>query len=444
VSHARARFAELAGLFEAGLAAVDAGSALRRAVVVAGGRLELDGEPVGDAARLAVLAVGKAAGPMAAALEEVAGERIAGGIVVTKVGHGVPLRQLALREAAHPVPDARSLAAGREALAWVAELRPEDVLVVLLSGGASSLLSCPAAGLSLAELAETTRLLLAGGADIEQTNAVRKHLSALAGGQLARLASARRIHVLVVSDVPGDRLDVIGSGPFAPDPTSYGDALAALSARGIAERVPPRVREHLAAGARGERAETPKPGDAAFARVRHRILATNRTALDAVCAAARRSGLRTRVLPALRGEARQAGARLARQAEALRGEAPLLGVAGGETAVTVVGRGRGGRSQELALAAAIALEGRAPTALLAGGTDGSDGPTEAAGAFADEGTLERARRRGLDAGAALDDNDSHGFFAALGELLVTGPTRTNVMDLALVRVDPSPGAGSLP
>jgi glycerate-2-kinase len=196
----------------------------------------------------------------------------------------------------------------REALAWVAELRPEDVLVVLLSGGASSLLSCPAAGLSLAELAETTRLLLAGGADIEQTNAVRKHLSALAGGQLARLASARRIHVLVVSDVPGDRLDVIGSGPFAPDPTSYGDALAALSARGIAERVPPRVREHLAAGARGERAETPKPGDAAFARVRHRILATNRTALDAVCAAARRSGLRTRVLPALRGEARQAGA----------------------------------------------------------------------------------------------------------------------------------------
>ena len=437
MSHPRARFEELAGLFGAGLAAVAPDAAIRRAVGVRGGLVSVAGEPVAEGARLVVLAAGKAAAAMASAFEQIVGERIGGGLVVTKDGHGLPLRRLALREAGHPVPDARSESAAREALALVRSVEPRDELVVLLSGGASSLLAGPAAGLSLEELATTTRLLLAAGADIEQTNAVRKHLSAVSGGRLALCTTARRVHVLAISDVPGDRLDVIGSGPFAADPTRYADALAALAEVGIVAGVPPRVRAHLEAGGRGEHPETAKAGDPALSRVRHRILASNATAVEAVRAAAERRGLASRLLTPLRGEAREAARRLVAEAEALRGVGPVLCVAGGETTVTVVGRGRGGRSQELALAAAIALDGGEATALLAAGTDGTDGPTDAAGAFADEGTLARARELGLDPQGALAHNDSGGFFGALGELFVTGPTRTNVMDLALVRVDPA-------
>jgi glycerate-2-kinase len=374
---------------------------------------------------------------MAAAVEEVAGERVAAGLAVTKDGHELPLRRVALRLAAHPVPDARCEVAAREAMALVERARAEDVLLALLSGGASSLLACPAPGLELADLAEATRRLLAAGAEIEELNAVRKHLSALAGGRLARRARPRRVEVLLISDVPGDRLDVIASGPFAPDPTTYRDALAALSARGLERELPERVRAHLAAGARGEREETPKPGDSALARVRHTVLATNRTAVEAARRAAERRGLRAEVLEGvLRGEAREAARALVARARAARGPSPACLVAGGETSVTVRGPGRGGRSQELALAAALELDEGAPTALLAAGTDGSDGPTDAAGAYADESTLQRARRAGLDARAALDANDAYAFFAAEGGLFRTGSTRTNVMDLALLRVDP--------
>jgi glycerate-2-kinase len=433
----RPRFRELAAIFAAALAAVDADAAVRRALRREGEALRVDDVGLAPGQRLVVMAAGKAAAAMAAAAEAVAGDRLAGGLAVTKDGHGAPLRRIALRFAAHPVPDARSEAAAREALELVGRAAPDDCLLVLLSGGASSLLACPAPGLALGDLAAATRALLAAGAEIEELNAVRKHLSALAGGWLARRARARRIEVLALSDVPGDRLDVIGSGPFAPDPTTYADALAALSGRGVLAEVPEPVRAHLAAGVRGEREETPKPGDPAFAGVRHRVLATNRTALEAACAAAERSGLRAEALAgALRGEARDAARALVAAARAARGGAPVCLVAGGETTVSVRGPGRGGRSQELALAAALELDGGPPTALLAAGTDGSDGPTDAAGAYADEGTLARARRAGLDARAALAANDSHTFFRAEGGLFVTGPTRTNVMDLALVRVDP--------
>jgi glycerate-2-kinase len=298
-------------------------------------------------------------------------------------------------------------------------------------------LACPAEGLSLEDLAETTRALLESGAEIEELNAVRKHLSAVSGGRLARRASARRVEVLAISDVPGDRLDVIGSGPFAADPTTYAGALAVLSARGVVERVPESVRRHLESGARGEREETVAPGDRALARVRTTVLASNRTAVEAARRAALRRGLTTRVVsPPLAGEAREAGRALVALARDGRRPEPLCLVAGGETAVTVRGPGSGGRSQELALAAALDLDGGAPTALLAAGTDGSDGPTDAAGAYADEGTVARGHRAGVDGREALRDNDSHGFFAAEGGLFVTGPTGTNVMDLALLRVDP--------
>jgi glycerate-2-kinase len=429
--------AELEGIFREALAAVAAGDAVRRVVAGDGRRLALDGRLVDDGARLLLLAAGKAAAEMAAAFEERAGARIAAGLAVTKDGHGVPLERVTLREASHPVPDTRCERAAREALTLLESARPEDVLCVLLSGGASSLLACPAGGLTLEDLAATTQVLLEAGAEIEQLNAVRKHLSAIAGGRLAQRTRAGRVEVLAISDVPGDRLDVIGSGPFAADPTTYTDALAVLAERDVLERVPARVRAHLEAGASGELEETPKPGDRSLSRVSTKLLATNRDAVEAARDAAQRRGLAVRVVsPTLEGEAREAGRWLVDLARRAPARDPLCLVAGGETAVTVRGRGRGGRSQELALAAAIDLDGGPAAALLAAGTDGSDGPTDAAGAFADEGTVERGRRAGVDARAALAENDSYGFFSAEGGLWVTGPTRTNVMDLALVRVGP--------
>ena len=436
--------AQLERVLRASLAAVDAGAAVSRAVARAGGGLVICGSPLAENRRLWVLAAGKAAAAMAAAFEALGGDRIAGGLAITKDGHGLPLKRIALREAGHPIPDARSEAAAREALALVEGAGHDDPLVVLLSGGASSLLACPAPGLSLADVAATTSLLLSAGAGIEELNAVRKHLSAVGGGRLGRCAPSSQIEVLAISDVPGDRIDVIGSGPFAPDPSTFADALDALDRRGVRGRVPVRVAAHLEAGARGEAEETPKPGDAGLARVRTTLLATNATAMAAAAAAAARLGMHpVLVSGSLQGEARDAGRRLAALAAAIpptAGDAtPVCLIAGGETVVTVRGRGRGGRNQELALAAARVLAGRRGIAILAAGTDGSDGPTDAAGAFADGGTLERARARRLDAGAALAENDSYSFFAAEGGLLVTGPTHTNVMDLVLLHVDRSAG-----
>jgi glycerate-2-kinase len=432
----------LESIFRQALAAVEPGATVRRQVTRdAGGVISIAGTPLAPDARLVVLAAGKAAGPMARALEAVAGERIAAGLAVGPVGGGVRLERIEALEASHPLPDARSEAAGRAALRMVSRARARDLLVVLLSGGASSLLAVPAPGLRSEDLGAVTRLLLASGAPIHEQNAVRKHLSALAGGQLALRAAAERIEVLLLSDVPGDRIDVIGSGPCAPDPTTYADAIAALERRGLRERLPDPVRRHLEAGLRGERSETPDTREPRLRRVRHHVLASNRTARDAAARAAAREGLRPVCLtPPLTGEARIAGRRLAALARALAVPRPCCLVAGGETVVTLRGNGRGGRSQELALAAAIALAGSRDTALLAAGTDGRDGPTDAAGAFVDGSSVARGRALGLDARAALENNDSYGFFSAAGGLLRTGPTRTNVMDLVLAYAAPPEAA----
>ncbi len=427
----------LEALLAAAIRSVHAGTRLRAALEREGDELRLAGRALPRDVRLVVLAVGKAAAAMARELERVAGERVAAGLAVTKPGHGLPLRRVALLEAGHPVPDARSTAAGREALRLVEACRPEDVLVVLLSGGASALLSSPQPGLGLDDLVATTALLLRSGAEIDELNAVRKHLTELSGGRLAARATSGRIEVCVVSDVLGDRLDVIGSGPCAPDPTTFADALAVLERRGILGRVPVAVRSHLRAGARGERKESPKPGDPVFARVTTTLLASNREALDAAAYEAAARGLRAVVVSdRLRGEARDAGRRLAGLGRALRCRGPVCLLAGGETTVRVRGTGRGGRSQELALAAALALQGDPRVALLAAGTDGSDGPTNAAGAYADGGSVARGGRLGLDAGTCLERNDSHGFFAREGGVVRTGPTGTNVLDLVLVHVSP--------
>jgi len=432
--------ARLERIFRRALAAVDAEAAVRRALATdAAGALAIAGRAVPPSARLVVLAAGKASAAMAHAVESMAGDRVAGGLAVTKRGHGRPLARVVVRETSHPVPDARCERAAHELLAAAAGMRADDVALVLLSGGASALVACPLPGLSLEDVAVTTACLLAAGADIHALNTVRKHLVDVAGGRLARAIAARRVDVLAISDVQGDPLDVIASGPCAPDPTRFADALAVLARQGLRDAVPARVVAHLEAGARGEREESVKPGDPVFARVGATIVARLEDALAAAESAARDEGLRPlRVGAPLAGEARDAGARLAALARRHAGDAPLCLIAGGETTVTVRGGGRGGRSQELALAAALAWDGAPGVALLAAGTDGTDGPTDAAGAFADGGTIARAAARGADAAAALAANDAYAFFDREGGLLRTGPTGTNVGDLVLLAVDPWP------
>lgn len=422
----------LEGLLAAALQRVDPVTVLGRQVEHGANRLLLAGREVPAGVRLVVLAAGKAAASMAATLEQRAGDRVARGLVVTKEGHGVPLSKLTLRYGGHPVPDARSERAAREAIAMAEGAAPEELLVVLLSGGASALWSCPLPGLTREDLAATTRLLLASGAEIREVNAVRKHLTELSGGRLASRATAHRIEVLMISDVLGDAVETIGSGPCAADPSTHAQALEILERYGLRPRTPARVLAHLEA----RRHESVKPGDPCLERVSSTLLAANRHALSGAREAAHQLGLPVvTVTERLRGEAREAGRRIAALARSLRGRGRRLLLAGGETTVSLRGEGRGGRNQELALAAACALEGSAGIALMAAGTDGTDGPTDAAGAFVDGDTIQRGRALGLDARAALERNDSYSFFRREGGLLVTGPTRTNVMDLVLVLVD---------
>jgi hydroxypyruvate reductase len=333
------------------------------------------------------------------------------------------------------VPDEAGLAAAAEVESLLSGGRPGDLVLVLVSGGGSALLPAPAEGVTLAEKQAVTSLLLASGADIGEMNCVRKHLSRLKGGGMARRAAPARVATLVLSDVVGDPLDVIASGPTVPDPTTFADALEVLRRRGIAERVPPAVRARLEAGARGEIPETPKPGDPALRGGLPALVGTNRIAVAAAARRARALGFRPLVLSTtVTGEARDVAAVLAAVAREARGSGqpaapPCCLLSGGEPTVTLRGKGKGGRNQELALAAALALEGIPGVALLSAGTDGSDGPTDAAGAICDGATAARARAAGLDPRRHLEENDAYPLFAALGDLVVTGPTQTNVMDL---------------
>jgi len=372
---------------------------------------------------------------MAAAVEEWAGERLAAGLCVTKEGHGGSLGRFRVRETAHPVPDERSAAAGREALELAARVGEEDTLVVLLSGGASSLWSAPLPGLTLDDVRIVTGSLMSAGADIEALNTVRKHLTAVSGGRLARATGAGRVEVLALSDVPGDDPAVLASGPCSGDSSRFGDALAVLEERDLLAAAPPAVRAHLEAGRAGRIEESVAPGDPCLSRVRFTSLGNNEDACAAACAEAERAGcVVRRYEPGLHGEAREAGRNLVRAARRLGAERELVLVAGGETTVTVTGDGKGGRNQELALSAALELAGETGATLLAAGTDGTDGPTDMAGAFADGETVARAEAAGVSAADALAANDSYRFFAAEGGHLHTGPTGTNVMDLVLVHV----------
>ncbi len=391
--------------------------------------------------RVWLVAVGKAAYPMARAAREVLGGRVQGGVVLTKAGHaGPPLPGLSLYEAGHPVPDERGVQAARAIEALLAQAQADDLVLLLLSGGGSALLVSPAPPLTLEDLRRTTDLLLASGATITEVNAVRKHLERLKGGQLARLAAPARVVALVLSDVLGDPLDAIASGPAAPDPTTFAEAWTVLVRYGLAERVPQAVRERLQAGLRGEVPETPKPGDPLFARVRHHIVGSVRVAAEAALTEARRLGFHAAIATTtLEGEAREVGRALAAvlREMAVYGRPlprPACLIWGGETTVTLgTGpHGRGGRNQELALAAVEPLAGVPGALLVAFATDGTDGPTDAAGAVVDGDLLARAQALGLRAPDFLARHDAYRFFAPLGALLRPGPTRTNVNDLTLL------------
>jgi len=392
------------------------------------------------AGRIIVLAAGKAAGSMS----EVAEAHYLGrgfpparleGIAITRHGYGRPTRKIEMVEAGHPLPDAAGLQATERVLALAQSAKEDDLVLVLLSGGASANWIAPVPGVSLDDKRALTRALLASGADIREINSVRKHLSRIKGGRLAALAARAQVLALAISDVPGDDPTVIGSGPTVSDPSTLADAEAILRRRNV--EIAPAIARALREGDN----ETSKPGAAVFARTQYRIVARPADALAAAARAARDEGLISIILgDRIEGEAREVARDHARQALALvgKGRRTLL-LSGGELTVILRGKGRGGPNQEYALALALALDGAANIAAIAGDTDGTDGgvgrPDDPAGAFIDATTLSRARALGLDAARFLDENDSSGFFERLGDLLTPGPTCTNVNDLRAIFVD---------
>ncbi len=378
--------------------------------------------------RTIVVGAGKAAAAMARAVED----RWAGpltGLVVTRYGHGVPTRFIEVVEAGHPMPDEAGTKAAERIMRLVQGLTEDDLVLALISGGGSALLSLPAPGVTLADKQAVNKALLNSGAPIAEINCVRKHLSAIKGGRLALAAQPARVVALIISDVPGDDPAIVASGPTVPDATSLADARAILAKYGIA--VPPAVAAHL------DRpdSETPKPGDPRFAHVENRVIATARGSLEAAAVVARQAGIVSILLgDDIEGEARVVAAEQARLA--LSQATPCVLISGGETSVTVRGNGRGGRNAEYLLALAIALDGVAGIHAIACDTDGIDGTEDNAGALLGPDSLARARGLELGAQAMLDDNDGYGFFSALGDLVVTGPTRTNVNDFRAILVLP--------
>jgi hydroxypyruvate reductase len=426
-------------MLHAALAAVEPGHAVRQHVHRNGSHLVLsDGRQMPLGRRTIVIGAGKASAPMAAALEDLLADHLDTGVVVVKQGHTCPLQRIRLIEAGHPVPDDQGLVGAETLLRTVAGLAPEDLVICALSGGASALLPAPVAGLGLAGKQAVTRLLLASGADIQAVNTVRKHLSLIKGGRLALRAHPATVLTLAISDVVGDDWGTIGCGPTVADPTTLAEARLACQTAGIWEALPPAARAALMDPAQ----ESPKPDHPCFAGAWRLLVASNDLALSAVVATSQGLGYRAlRDSQPLRGEATEAARRFVSQAAELArsGQATAL-IAGGETTVTLGAHpGLGGRNQEFALAAALALEDLDPALswrirILAAGTDGNDGPTDAAGGLVDAGTATRARQAGRDPQRDLQSHDAYPCLDAGGALLHTGPTRTNVMDIAVALI----------
>jgi glycerate 2-kinase len=429
-------------IFEAGVQSADPFVALKKVLQLEDERLRV-GERIYDLAEiqnLFVVGCGKAAARMGLALESVLGARIRSGVVSVKYGHGIQLERIEVVEAGHPVPDVAGLNAARRIIDLARLCKKRDLLCLLISGGGSALLPYPADTLTLTDKIRTTSVLLRSGATIQEINAVRKHISGVKGGRLVHLAAPARSIALILSDVIGDSLEVIASGLTVPDCSTYGDCLHIIRDYDLDTRIPRSVVDFLKRGARGRIPETPKPSDPFFQNVQNIIIGNNAQAIAAAQKRAEAFGYRTLVRSEpIAGESRAAAkSHVAIVKEIGRrnkpASRPTCLVSGGETTVTVRGDGIGGRNQEFCLAAALEVDGLAGVVILSGGTDGSDGPTDAAGAIVDGSTIARGKAKNLDAADFLARNDSYSFFQATGDLLVTGPTLTNVMDLQITLI----------
>jgi hydroxypyruvate reductase/glycerate 2-kinase len=422
---------------------------------------------VRDFDRIQVVGFGKASYQMAMALEEhFSGEMIMEGVIVTKYGHArkseVPcrfenksrtqgpcgsqksegLKYIRVLEAAHPIPDENGVRAAQEIIGVLRNADEKTLVICLVSGGGSALFVCPYDGITLAEKQQVTDLLLRAGADITELNAVRKHISMVKGGRLAEIASPADIITFMISDVVGDRLDVIASGPTAPDTSTFRDAINVINKYGLAEKVPESVIGLLTRGDEGLVPETPKKNAPVFSKVKNIIIGSNKKALDAAARAARSMGYEADIISSkVTGDTGDAARWLADKAVESKTakdrykKDPICLICGGETTVTVKGEGKGGRNTEMALVFATEIEEMDGITMLSAGTDGTDGPTDAAGAIVDGNTIKNARALGLDPDRCLAENDSYNFFDKTGELVVTGPTGTNVMDIQIVAID---------
>jgi glycerate 2-kinase len=437
----RARIITLKCIEEA-LNAADPKRILQSKVVLEGSWLLVNGvsfdlKSFGD---VYVVGGGKAGSSMAVALEELLGEYLTAGIVNVPKGASQKTKKIELIEAGHPIPDQPGLEGTQRMMAIAERARENDLVICLLSGGGSSLMSLPLENITLENKQELTEALLKSGATISEINIVRKHLSAFKGGWLAKKAYPATVLNFVLSDVAGDRLDSIVSGPTVPDPSTFAEAQNILRLYGLLKDVSSPISKVLSDGAKGLIAETPKPGDPVFKKVTSVVIGNNNVAAGASCECLKAEGLNTLLLSdALIGEARDVGQAFSQFAReiAVLGKPlpkPVGVVAGGETTVTVIGKGLGGRNQELVLSAALLLKDVEVCVIASIGTDGVDGPTDAAGAIVDSSTLKRALSKGIDPRAFLKNNDSYPFFSQLGDLIFTGPTGTNVNDISIIVV----------
>jgi glycerate 2-kinase len=434
---------DAARIWSAALRAADPEPAIQKLIQRKGRVLQVDGRrlDLGEFDNVWVLGAGKAAAPMGRALEKILGQYLSGGLLSTKYGHGMPMQKLRVIEAGHPLPDKNSIASAAQMISLVnEEIRPGDLVFCVLSGGASSLLVSPAPGITLEDKLVCTKLLLNGGADIYELNAVRKHLSGIKGGGLARLLAKTKVLSLILSDVVGDDAGTIASGPLAPDPTTYSDCIEIFQKLKLFKQVPKAVRKRLEIGLAGRIIETPKRGDPVFRGIETFIVGSGAQACAASAGTAKKLGYKTLVLTSRLDGDNEAAARfhmsvaeeIVFQRRPLR--RPCCIITGGETTVRITGTGKGGRNQEFALHCVRQLANLpAPCVVASLGTDGTDGPTEAAGAIADNTSLSRSIKFGAQfLKESIENNDSYTFFKRLGDLIITGPTRTNVMDLHVV------------
>jgi glycerate 2-kinase len=429
-------------IFTYALRAVDPVAAVERCLKVEGEDLTVEGKvySLRDYEHIYVTGAGKAGASMALAVETILGDRITKGVINVKYGHVSQLKRVKLNEVGHPIPDEKGVSGSEEIAELLEQMGEKDLVVCLISGGGSALLPSPTEGISLEDKQKMTNLLLECGANINEINAIRKHISKLKGGGLARLAYPATLVALILSDVVGDPLDVIGSGPTVPDKSTFGDCMAILKKYDLLDRAPESIKARFQRGIKGEIEETPKAGNPIFEKTQNVIIGSNIIAVEAADQRAKELGYHPLILSTyIEGETREvARVHAAIAMEIIKTNNPIgppaCIISGGETTVTIRGNGLGGRNQEFVLAAALDIQEWERIVVLSGGTDGTDGPTDAAGAIADVATIRRANEMGLDGAVYLNNNDSYHFFEKLGDLLITGPTNTNVMDLRLILV----------